>query len=43
MVDAAIDQWRRHFSACVRGAGQTLSSKRKVSAILSCIYQKLFN
>src|SRR6218665_2449857 len=43
IVDAAIDQWRRRLSAYVRGAGQTLSPKRKVSAILSCIYQKLFN
>ena len=31
--------------ACVRGAGHTLSTKHKVSAILSCtcIYQKLLN
>src|SRR6218665_235657 len=43
IVDAAIGQWRRHLSTCVRGAGYTLSTKHKVSAILSCIYQKLLN
>ena len=43
IVDAAIGQWRRRLSACVRGAGHTLSTKHKVSAILSCIYQKLLN
>ena len=43
IVDGAIDQWRRRLSACVRGTGQTLSTKHKVSAILSCIYQKLLN
>src|SRR6218665_1275688 len=39
----AVGQWRRRPSACFRGAGQTLSTKHKVSAILSCIYQQLFN
>src|SRR6218665_986247 len=43
IVDAAIGQWRLHLSACVRGVGTTLSTKHKVSAILSCIYQKLLN
>src|SRR6218665_1425582 len=43
IVDAAIGQWRRRLSACVRGAGHTLSTKHKVSAILSCIYQQLLN
>src|SRR6218665_398138 len=43
IVDAAIGQWRRRLSACVRGVGHTLSTKHKVSAILSCIYQKLLN
>jgi len=38
IVDAAIDQWRRRISACVRGSGHTLITKHKVSAILSCIY-----
>src|SRR6218665_2030499 len=28
---------------CVCGTGHTLSTKHKVSAILSCIYQKLLN
>src|SRR6218665_3235587 len=37
IVDAAIGQWRRRLSACVRRAGHTLSTKHKVSAILSCI------
>src|SRR6218665_1887485 len=37
IVDAAIGQWRHRFSACVRGAGHTLSTKSKFSAILSCI------
>ena len=41
IVDAAIGQWRRRLSACVREAGHTLSTKHKVSAILSCIYQKV--
>src|SRR6218665_2619991 len=41
IVDAAISQWRRRLSACVRGSGNTWSTKHKVSAILSCIYQKL--
>ena len=36
-------QWRRRLSACVRVAGHTLSTKQKVSAILSCIYRKLLN
>ena len=36
-------QWRRRLSACVRGAGHTSSTKHKVSAILSCICQKLLN
>ena len=40
IVDAAIGQRRRRLSACARGAGQTLSTKHKVSAILSSIYQK---
>ena len=31
------------LSACVREAGNTLSTKHKVSAILSFIYQKLLN
>src|SRR6218665_201074 len=43
IVDAAIVQWRRRISACVRGSGYTLIIKHKVSAILSCIYQKLLN
>src|SRR6218665_1019060 len=43
IVDAAIGQWRRCLSAFVRGAGHALSTKHKVSAILSCIYQKLLN
>src|SRR6218665_3098820 len=43
IVDAAIGQWRRCLSACVRGAGHTLSTKHKVSAVLSCIYKKLLN
>src|SRR6218665_1029151 len=43
IVDAAIVQWRRRISACVRGSGHTLTTKHKVSAILSCIYQKLLN
>src|SRR6218665_3606157 len=38
IVDAAIGQWRRRLSACVRGAGHTVSTKHKVSAILPCIY-----
>ena len=38
IVDAAIGQWRRRLSAYVRGAGHTLSTKHKVSTILSCIY-----
>ena len=42
IVDAAIGQWRRRLSAYVRGAGHALSTKHKVSAILSCI-QKLLN
>src|SRR6218665_993194 len=42
-VDAAIGQLRRRLSACVRGAGHTLSTKHKVSAILSCIYKMLLN
>src|SRR6218665_2657250 len=43
IVDAAIRQWRRRLSACVRGSGETvtLCTKHKVSAIVSCIYQKL--
>src|SRR6218665_98193 len=40
IVDAAIGQWRRRLSACVREAGNTLITKHKVSAILSFIYQK---
>jgi len=43
IVDAAIGQWRRRLSACVRGAGHTLNTKQKVSAILSSIYQMLVN
>src|SRR6218665_3542570 len=43
IVDAALGQWRRRLSACVRGVGHTLSTKHKVSAILLCIYQKLLN
>jgi len=45
IVDAAIAamQWRRRLSACVRGAGHTLITKYKVSAILSCICEKLLN
>src|SRR6218665_1609650 len=43
IVDTALGQWRHRFSACVRGAGHTLSTKHKVSAILSCIYKKLLN
>ena len=43
IVDAAIVGWRRRISACVRGLGHTLITKHKVSAILSCIYQKLLN
>src|SRR6218665_606827 len=43
IVDAAIVQWRRRISACVRGSGHTLITKHKVSAILSCIYQQLLN
>src|SRR6218665_690351 len=43
VVDAAISQWRRRLSAYVRGAGYTLSTKHKFSAILSCSYQKLLN
>src|SRR6218665_1846579 len=43
IADAAIGQWRRRLSACVLGAGHTLSTKHKVSAILSCIYQRLLN
>src|SRR6218665_1482807 len=45
IVDAAIAamQWRLRLSVCVRGAGHTLSTKQKVSAILSCICQKLLN
>src|SRR6218665_1436768 len=43
IVDAAIVQWHRRISACVRGSGHTLITKHKVSAILSCIYQKLLN
>jgi len=37
VVDAAIGQWHRRLSACVRGAGRTLSTKHKVSAFLSSI------
>src|SRR6218665_839543 len=33
IVDAAIVQWRRRISACVRGSGHTLITKHKVSAI----------
>jgi len=40
IVDA-IRQWRRRLSACVLGAGHTLNTKHKVSAVLSCIYQQL--
>src|SRR6218665_981004 len=43
IVDAVIVQWRLRISACVRGSGHTLITKHKVSAILSCIYQKLLN
>src|SRR6218665_1269714 len=43
IMDAAIGQWRRRLSFCVRGAGHTLSTKYKVSVILSCIYPKLLN
>src|SRR6218665_733040 len=43
IVDAAIVQWHRRISACGRGSGHTLITKHKVSAILSCIYQKLLN
>ena len=43
IVDAAIGQWRRRLSACVCGAGHTMSTKPKVSAIVACIYQKLLN
>src|SRR6218665_2614893 len=42
-VDTVIVQWRLRISACVRGSGHTLITKHKVSAILSCIYQKLLN
>ena len=31
IVDAAIGQWRCRLSACVRGAGHTLSTKHEVS------------
>src|SRR6218665_120102 len=41
IVEASIGQWRRHLSASVHGAGHTLSTKHKVSATLSSIYQKL--
>src|SRR6218665_1445325 len=43
IVDAVIVQWRHRISVCVRGLGQTLITKHKFSAILSCIYQKLLN
>src|SRR6218665_3818250 len=43
IVDAAIGQWSRRLSDCVGGTGHTLSTNHKVSAILSCIYQKLLN
>src|SRR6218665_1690944 len=43
IVYAAMGQWHRRLSAFVRRAGHTLSTKLKVSAILSCIYQKLLN
>src|SRR6218665_714648 len=43
IVDAAIGQWRHRLSACVREAGHTLSTKHKVSTILSCIYKMLLN
>src|SRR6218665_283373 len=43
IVNVAIGQWRRRLSVCVRGAGHTLSTKHKISSILSCIYQKLLN
>src|SRR6218665_1588807 len=35
IVDAAIGQWRRRLSACDRGTGSTLSTKHKVSSLLS--------
>ena len=43
IVDAAIGQWRHRLSACVREARHTLSTKHKVSTILSCIYKMLLN
>jgi len=44
IVDAAIaTSGAVVISPCVRGAGHTLSTKHKVSAILSGIYQKLLN
>src|SRR6218665_3094872 len=43
IVDAAIGQWRHRLSACVLEAGHTLSTKHKVSTILSCIYKMLLN
>ena len=43
IVDAAIGQLRRRLSACVRGAGNTLSTKHKVLDILSSIYKMLLN
>src|SRR6218665_1757877 len=43
IVDTALGQWRHRFSASVRGAEHNLSTKHKVSAILSRIYQTLLN
>src|SRR6218665_2180825 len=43
ILDAAIAASGASSSACVRGAGHTSSTKHKVSAILSCICQKLLN
>src|SRR6218665_107726 len=43
ILDAAITASGASSSACVRGAGHTSSTKHKVSAILSCICQKVLN
>src|SRR6218665_3352518 len=43
IVSAVIGQWRRRLSACVRGAGHTLSTNIKFQLFchVHCIYQKL--